>query len=85
MADLIDRQALLVEMRRSGRAAYMIVQDAPTVDAVEVVRCKDCVHWAFFVEESCMGECHNMLKDDGIYKTMYDCDFCSEGERKDNE
>lgn len=36
MADLIDRQALLAEMRRSGRAAYMIVQEAPAVDAVEV-------------------------------------------------
>lgn len=45
MADLIDRQALLAEMRRSGKAAYIVVQDAPAVDAVEVVRCKGCKHW----------------------------------------
>lgn len=40
--DLISRSALLKEMRVSGKAAYMVVQDAPAVDAVEVVRCKDC-------------------------------------------
>ena len=45
MADLIDRAALLAEMRRSGKAAYIVVQDAPAVDAVEVVHCKDCFHW----------------------------------------
>lgn len=31
--DLISRSALLKEMRVSGRAAYMIVQEAPAVDA----------------------------------------------------
>ena len=25
--------------------ATLILQEAPTVDAVEVVRCKDCKHW----------------------------------------
>ena len=31
--DLISRSALLKEMRVSGRAAYMVVEDAPAVDA----------------------------------------------------
>lgn len=29
---LIDANALLREMRHSGRAAYMLVMDAPTID-----------------------------------------------------
>lgn len=51
---------------------FRLVRDAPTIDAVEVVRCKDCkfrygnaCDWADF-----------WLKDD---------DFCSKGKRKDNE
>ena len=57
MADeLISRQAVLAEMRRSGRAAYMIVQAATAVDAVEVVRCGECIHrgkdsWCAYVDD----------------------------------
>lgn len=48
MADLIDRAALLSEYDRvhigpPGRARNLIVE-APAVDAVEVVRCKDCIY-----------------------------------------
>ena len=32
MAEYIEREALLKEMRNSGRAAYFTVQDAPAVD-----------------------------------------------------
>ena len=49
-----------------------IVESAPTVDAVEVVRCKDCFH---FWDGVCKA--HN----DVIY--VDDNDFCSWGERKD--
>ena len=42
MADLIDRAALLAEMRRSGRAAYMLVQEAPAVDAVGCSKVEPC-------------------------------------------
>ena len=34
--DLISRSGLLKEMQISGRAAYMIVQEAPAVDAEPV-------------------------------------------------
>ena len=44
---LIDADLLLANMESNGlwqsRARYEI-EDAPTVDAVEVVRCKDCKH-----------------------------------------
>ena len=42
VTDLIDRQALLAEMRRSGRAAYMLVQEAPAVDAVVCSKVEPC-------------------------------------------
>lgn len=48
------------------------IENAPTVDAVEVVRCKDCFH---YWDGVCKA--HN----DVIY--VDDNDFCSMGERKD--
>ena len=89
---LIDAHALLMsEVKRCGSiptigTGYMnetgfkqILDQAPTVDAVEVVRCKDCKY--------CDPENHHCdhytatilplpRKPDG---------FCSYGERKDNE
>ena len=53
--------------------------DGDAVDIVEVVRCKDCKHWR---NDDGSGFCTNP---DGIDNyAMYD-DFCSYGERKDNE
>lgn len=49
-----------------------IVKSIKTVDAVQVVRCKDC---KFHERKWCT------LNDTG----MYDEDFCSYGERKDGE
>ena len=51
--------------------AVSFINAAPTVDAVEVVRCKDCKHrysdsWCEYVDD-----------DDNFY--------CSRGERKENE
>lgn len=53
------------------------VQFAPTVDVVEVVRCKDCKHLEI---TGCYGECGRAYLS-GIVKPW---DFCSYGERKDN-
>lgn len=80
MADeLISRKALLAEMRRSGKAAYLVVQDAPAVDAVEVVRCKECKHRADEVEKG-IYLCN--LKMIGIVRAN---DFCSFGERREDD
>ena len=38
---LIDADALIKEANADGAYGYV---DAATVDAVEVVRCKDCIH-----------------------------------------
>ena len=50
------------------------LKEAPTVDAVEVVRCKDCKHWS-------MGYCNNFAYYSYEPMTNED-DFCSYGERK---
>ena len=71
---------------------FMAVANAPTVDAVEVVRCKDCKHWQ---EETEWCDKHSHFVDrvgdfcypeeSGDWK-MFDADyFCKDGERKDNE
>ena len=51
MADYIDREELLKNMAEKIRqfdcgyqSVFELIQNAPSVDAVEVVRCKDCKH-----------------------------------------
>ena len=68
------------------------IDNAPDVDAVEVVRCKDCKHWreetgwcyhhSHFVDSK-GGFCHPWESTD--WKMLNEDDFCSYGERKDNE
>jgi hypothetical protein len=60
--------------------ALQMVDDAPTVDAVEVVRCKDC-KW-FKKGTPFRHECNNICA--GMFYVRQE-DFCSYGERKDNE
>ena len=60
------------------------VEAVPTVDAVEVVRCKGCKHW-LHVEEG-FGDCTNprFHLDGHADPTMNADDFCSCGERREN-
>ena len=60
-------------------ATLMWFEDAPTIDAVPVVRCKDCKHWHPDDDE---GHCDNP---DGLDNYARADDFCSYGERKDGE
>ena len=63
----------------------IIIRDQPTVDAVEVVRCKDCKHWNHM--EDGIGDCTNLRfhLTGHADPTMGADDFCSCGERKDND
>jgi hypothetical protein len=59
-----------------------VVDACPTVDAVPVVRCKDCVYWdddpdTYGADDGPKGKCMKS------FETMYADDFCSYGERKD--
>lgn len=65
-----------------GRNIRRVIDDAPTVDAVVVTRCKDCVHWdddpdTYGADYGPKGKCMKS------FETMCADDFCSYGERKD--
>ena len=81
MAWLIDANALLRHKRKMSGAEFggefwdeaVLVSDiksAPTVDAVPVVRCKDCKYFKTWL-------CQN--------EDNYDDWFCADGERKDGD
>lgn len=99
---LIDADRALEIVRGQGIAhpnayhltnyATLILQEAPTVDAVEVLRCRDCTYWGD--EEGKLQDSdgvlfarckvHNYLIDGrhtGWCPT--ENDFCSYGERKE--
>ena len=58
--------------------ADILIDDAPTIDAVEVVRCKDCKH-SFYDKDY---ESYNCRKHE--YVECFDADdYCSWGERND--
>ena len=68
---LIDADAFLEKMKRTSRYFDVVfdVEEMPTVDAVVVVRCKDCKHrfkdsWCEYADD-----------DDNFY--------CARGERKE--
>ena len=78
---LIDADAFLEKMKRTSRYFDVVsdVEEMPTVDAVEVVRCKDCIR-RYDTDECPMcflseGQYYEFTRDDG---------FCDRGERKDN-
>ena len=96
MARLIDADALMQYIRnhdyqlvsRMGCVDKGMFTDGiehginiqPTVDAVEVVRCKDCKHWCYEYDD--VGLCVTDVPDiDGVQRLADD--FCSYGERKD--
>ena len=85
---LIDGDALMHEANSDGAYGYVDakqISEAPTIAAVEVVRCRDCEHWKpsgskagnTFSDMEYIGSCEF---------TKYcrrESDFCSYGERKE--
>ena len=74
-------------MRGGIRKALRCIEQAPTVDAVPVVRCRDCQRWKpsgskagnSFSDMEYIGGCE--------FSNYYrrESDFCSYGERKDGD
>ena len=95
MARLIDADKLIDfidvgHLRHSGELCYSetevanLLLHAPTVDAVEVVRCRDCKHYKPQKKsahwENSVNYCNRVVT---IKVQPYD--FCSYGERKDGD
>jgi len=86
MARLIDAKALEKQIKEAFEDSSPVlmgqllrwVRKQSTIDATEVVRCKDCKH------RTEMANCGHP-RQDGILPTAYPLDFCSYGERKDND
>ena len=85
---LIDADALIKEACAEGAYGYVDakqIADAPTVDAVPVVRCKDCKyhHWE---QEPCHGKTVHYcelphMRGVEVFKEF----FCYYGKRKDGD
>lgn len=78
---LIDANALIKEGNEDGAYGYVDtfqIANAPTVDAVEVVRCREC-RYRFGNNGHSKNGCP--IIDANIW--MDDDDFCSHGERKE--
>ena len=86
MERLIDVKAFRqsLEVDRFGCTDIVkvnIALDKSTVDAVEVVRCKDCKHWKNFKHLGCT----DFVKVCGLANYMIgENGYCMYGERKDN-
>ncbi len=63
----------------SSEDVEQAILEAPTVEAVEVVRCKECKHFKRICEGSGRFMC---MIPNGLIAAKED-DFCSYGERKD--
>lgn len=92
--DLIDRNTLLDNLRLLAKyqpeykastilGVCLTIKARPAVDAVEVVRCKNCKHY----ENGVCGHITCIM--DGYYRNTFEVktpdDFCSIGERLDVE
>ena len=80
--DLISRQALIAEIMRRGiypPGVRHAIENAPAIDAVPVVRCKDC--------KRCKSDdLGNLICGLTVYEMeISKNDYCSYGERKDND
>ena len=88
---LIDANAFLKDILTAGIGKTIIeysesdigymIRKRPTVDAVPVVRCRDCKHWhkeTLFCDYTTYGEAQERVN-------WYADDFCSYGERKDGD
>lgn len=77
---LIDADALLEKMKRTSRYfdVKFDIEEMPTIDAVTVVRCKDCIR-RYDTDECPMC----FLIEGKYYDYTNENGFCDRGERKE--
>ena len=84
---LIDVDAFLEKMKRTSRYFDLVfdIEEMPTVDAVEVVRCREC-KYHYWEQEPCHGKSVHYCKlphmrGVEVFKEF----FCYYGERKEGD
>ena len=80
---LIDAEELKKELLSRAFFPALVkhaIEKCPTVDAVEVVRCKDCEH--FVITTRTKSKFCNVWC---TFQNMSEDNFCSYGERKNND
>lgn len=94
MPRLIDAEELELQFDVSDEdiIAKEIIRNAPTVDAVPVVRCRDCIAFEEIGKHPTnkggtpFGHCYHWQYEQGMSPNEVDGnDFCSYGERKVDE
>lgn len=82
---LIDADALSEKLCettifiKDGEVFQRMINDAPTIDAVEVVRCKECKYWHSNTEFCDVWSFANIAQ-----RTLAD-DYCNRGERREDD
>ena len=93
MDDLISRAAAIAKVKEARKAArtltgmdfVMMLEKQPAVDAVPVVRCKDCVDWRQEVNETTHWVCSRISQNHKqIFHTSPDW-YCARGKRRESE
>lgn len=75
---ILEGETHLDNLAEGFAEAIHVIRAMQTIDAVPVVRCRDCVH------RTEMGNCGHP-RHHGILPSAYPYDFCSYGERKDGD
>lgn len=78
MADSL--QMMLFGKKYELSDAMKTVNNAPTIDAVPVIRCKDCMYWSAEIEQTAMPEIHRCK---WWRVGTYPNDYCGRAERKE--
>ena len=95
MSDYIKREDAIRAMAKAiGRIVYdaesisvHVMNSMPSADVVEVVRCEQCKYWDDRRNDEWWSEDGACLKTTRLGRATYRNadDFCSRGERRDNE
>lgn len=88
---LIDADAMRQDWLENGENEYVYdtnafldsIDEQPTIDAVPVVRCKDCEHFRDYTDRHFIRWTYCIMRSKPV-ETDPD-DYCSYGERKDGD
>lgn len=86
-ANKLKEKAEPEEVTGEGIVYVQDIDDMPTVDAVEVVRCRDCLNYKDTMGKDSGKPCGygRCLHPSGLKAIVFDEFFCPHGERREGE